>query len=131
MLYPRHKLSTYTALYTRYAVPGSVQHLVYIGSSFDEVLDLTHTRCYNFMFMSMLVLLCATNANTYTAPASVPAAKTKGRTGSIITKLPHPEKHPVNSCRGGSRNAGRTHTHASEEATVSSSAGGPTRTICA
>ena len=103
--------------------------------SFDDILDLTDAVfCVLFPNIRMYpgnILLYATSACTHTAPARAAAAKTKGRTGSIITKLPHPEKHPVNSCRGGSRNAGRKHTHASDEITVSSSAGGPTKTICA
>lgn len=57
-------------------------------------------------------------------------ARIKGRMGSTITKFPHPEKHPMNSWRGGMLKAGRQHMHASEDATVSKSAGGPTITIC-
>ena len=68
--------------------------------------------------------------HTHTTLATTAPANTNGSTGSIITKLPHPEKHPVSSCRGGSRKAGSKHTHATDEATVSSSAGGPTKTIC-
>ena len=48
-----------------------------------------------------------------------------------MTKLPHPEKHPVKSCRGVSLKAGRQHRHASEDSTVSINAGGPMITICA
>ena len=72
--------------------------------SFDDILDLTDAVfCVLFPNIRMYpgnILLYATSACTHTAPARAAAAKTKGRTGSIITKLPHPEKHPVNSCRG-------------------------------
>lgn len=47
-----------------------------------------------------------------------------------MTKLPQPEKHPVKSCRGGSLNAGKQHTHTNDDTAVSSSASGPTTMIC-